>query len=337
MTLRTDREYFADIDSAGRLCREAETGSAGAAFSAAIEEERARDVELGANVYHKYSDTSKIVQMQMEKSMHRKIVELEKEVFANCWAKMEQREHKETIGAFPQRIYHMYTMTSQKYGTTYPVIINCAEQIAGFEVPWIKETGVQMAELRTLLVTRRKLLAAAMVSVVHLLLNLLTALSFLPGMSQLYWPGALGWGLQWSVAVAAVLLLAGYFHKPATKNPLLGGIAVVVTFLFQFWGPSLQGMEQILAAAASMGLSVIFCWRYIRDAVRSRRIGDTVREFVQRVQTQAVEAHRSLRLLVLWYRDLTGQTAEGLENQEKTLRESISFAEKCMKKFEIQS
>ena len=336
MTLRTDQEYFRDIDAAGRLREEQEDGSVGQAFSAAIEEERQRDVELGANIYHKYTDTSKIVQMQMEKSLHQKIVELEKEVFANCWAKLEERENKDVIGAFPQRIYHMYTLTSQKYGTTYPVIINCAEQIAAYEVPWIRQTGDQMAQIRELMAKRRKLLTAAVLSVVHLLVNLLTALSFLPGNAQLYWPGALGWGLQWSVAAAAVLLLAGQFHKPETKNPLLGGIAVVATFLFQFWGPSLQGTEQMLAVAAAMALSVIFCWRYIRDAVRSWKIGGAVETFVRRVQTQVEHAHRGLRLLALWYRDMTGQTAEGLENQEKTLRESISFAGKCTKRFRIQ-
>lgn len=338
-----DWEYFYDVDKNGKLKKNMESQmlSARSVFANTVLRKSREPVsfEVSARAGNDWDLTK-----ETEAKVQEKIREMEQSIWKQCVAKVLAGK-RNYIGDFPSRTYHLYTLAN-KEGKTYSVDLDCRKLIEehtanGFAELWEKKETLIQPERE-----RRNLRIAAVLAFVHLLLNLAMTLSCLPEYAFLY-PAKVNPTL-WGLMVAGVMLAALIFHGSKSLQPLFGLIMVLFTFGIQSAGPTMQGMvgELLDQYADKIGESktmmvfgvfllipsLVYCVLYTVRACKARVDPSSWQNWISRFDAAAEDIHRELCFLMLWYKDMTGQTCKILKEQEKALFECAACADKHRRK-----
>ena len=333
-----NKQYFRDMDVQGNLISGQASGSpASWDFYKAVLEERARTVsfQVSARASSEWEG-----QKWLEENTRKEIEKIEKETWEKALKKVLLGGRRE-IGAFPDEQYHLHTLQDGK-GKTYEVKLDCRKLIENHKIGGLQWVREEKDKLMQPYWEHRDLRTAAVLSAVHLLLNLTTTLSCLPGWRWLYpWDGL---RVIWALFVAGIMLVAMVRHLSKTIQPLFTLLMILGTFAYQSAGPDMRGVAgEILSsytikletqeAMMVLGLmlavpSLFCCLLYTIHACRAKVPQQDWRSWIGWFDARAEGMHRELCFLKLWYKHMTGKECPNLKEQEDVLSECVALAEK---------
>lgn len=335
--LDKNKQYFRDVDAQGNLIGgQASGASAESGFYKVVLEERARTVSV--KVSTRASDERE-AERWLEIYKHWEIEKIEKETWEKALKKVLVGGRRE-IGEFPRQQYRLHQLKDGE-GETYLVELDCRKRIENHKIGGLEALREEKNRLNAPCAERKDLRSAAVLSAVHLLLNLTTTLSCLPALRWLYpWDGL---RVVWALLVAGIMLVAMVRHLSKMLQPLFTVILALGTFAYQSAGPDMQGMvgeilggyadnvspQAIMLVLGVMLLvpSLVCCLLYTVHASKARIPRRDWNNWICQVDARAEGMHRELCFLKLWYKHMTGKECSNLKEQEDILFECVAVAE----------